>query len=235
MRHHGEDDDAGAQRLALCEALPDALTAETGDAWTIADGGRSWGTVDGAPGRPGYFRGVALERADGLRLHVAQVQPWESRLKARPVFPPDPVTGKGRTMRDAGFPFWNEATPTAGFAPSRPAAQVAREIARKVLTPRVGEALAAMREADARTAADATQAETWRARVGEAHGQAPRVSDNGSGPRVYWHRGETCAYRLESSHDRPGGTLTLELPEDPDAAARVVSTVRAVLEAERVE
>lgn len=214
-----------AAAAAFADALPAALSAVTGDAWSRGAGGRH--EFDGPP-EPEFFHRALFRRAgDGFTVSLTVTTYPKSAVVARIVWPCD-TAGRSRLLRDAPGQRHSAPEPRASFDPTRNAATVAKQIARTLLSDDTAAAWQAMAEADAAADAAEAGAADWRAAVASASGHSVSVHNNGAGPKVYWQApagGDSL--RLSSSARQPGGSLTLDLPADPARAAQLVAAIRA--------
>ncbi|WP_412506165.1 hypothetical protein [Roseovarius sp. SYSU LYC5161] len=243
-------EDHGAARLALCEGLADALGEATGDTWTRDDSATfhedSWNEL----GDPAGFRGSVFRRTgDGFAVRVTACLEYNrgDRVTARIDWPDDPTErGAGRAQRLHNAPGWAYDTPEpmTTAAADRPARAVARQIARELVTVEHADAWAAIEDQNAARLALCDTAADWRAKVSAALTGDPAAADDPrrgirysecqssfSGPSPRLHPVGLDLH--DPGGNRPGGIASVDLPDDPDAAARIVAAMRAAVLAEK--
>lgn len=231
------DSEIRADLKALCDSLAPELEAATGEKWEALPA-RYQPDEWTESGLVSHYPGARFRRTrDGYTLTIHPSHKWNAldRAEAGIEWPDDPTRKgyAGRTVyREApGVPY-GSPEPKAGFSlPAKPAA-VARRMVRDLIKPEHEAARLALLKRAADNATESEQAAAWREKVGAAHGTKFAIQDwNGggvAGPSKY----SNWAGIEPKGRDRPGGVLTLDLPENPDRAAALVSAIRALVEAE---
>lgn len=221
----------GEALQTICDTLADELTRESGDTWTR-------GERDEAPGAfspEDRFRGYSFTRGrDGftLRLFAVLYYNESDKIQGRISWPrnPNPENAAGAVMRDAPG-FYDHAEPGVTFTATKTTARtVAKRMLRELVTEDTQAAWAALVQRWADETDNRNDAETWRRRVSEAAGIECRPDGNGD---PYFSTWKTWADKLTTDKHRPGGKLTIDLPDEFDDAAKLVAGVRALVEAQR--
>lgn len=201
----------------LANELPAALTAVTGDIWSVEIRRHD----DGA--RAGRFSGAHLKRADGFAIYMAAGHYHKPERAEFSISWPRDLDGGYRGYRDAPGVRYDAVAPASSVAVERPAAQVAKQIVRALLAEPYVTAWRAMVDADARRRQSRDVAQDWRNAVSDATGIEHREVNGG---HIWWGHG-FCD--LKSDRACPGGTATITLPSDPEQAAALLAKLREIM------
>lgn len=229
--YHAIERDAGLARMRVCGEMAAELSAVTGDPWDVAEW-RYRRDDCYAVDDPAGFRGAAFRRAsDGFTIVVSGANDWKDKAKMRAsiLWPRRNEPGAAHSLyRDAPGVSYSAAEPVAKFSSARPVRQIAKQIARVLITPEHAAAFAGLikmfSDADDRK----TAAADWRKAVSAASGIEYRDYKNGESGGRWADYDKWCD--LETSHDRPGGKLTIRLSDDAARAAAMVAAIRAIVE-----
>lgn len=201
----------------LANDLPMALTAVTGDAWCV-----EIRRIDEGP-RTGQFSGAHLKRADGFTVYMGTGSYNKPERAEFSISWPRSIDGSYRGYRDAPGVRYDAVSPAATASVTRSATAVAKQIARTLLDEPYVTAWRALLLRDEMLLASRDAGKVWRDAVAEAAGVAYREGRNGE---IWWDRsfGE-----ITSNRHHAGGSITLNLPDDPVKAAALVAKLREIM------
>lgn len=198
----------------LAKDLVSVLEKKTGSVWTVE--------IRDSDTDADHFYGAFLTRADGFRLFMRKpYHKTADRAEFSISWPRDPEGG-ARCYRDAPGVRYNATSPTTTVDPKRSAEVVANQIIKILLADEIETAYAAMITNDKSRQRLKDSAKIWRETVTTETG----IDHKEVNGHIWWGKGFG---EIKSNPMFAGGSITIDLPDDPVRAAKILKKMQEFL------